>query len=169
MIFVRFKSKRSAVAAIEKYSRKLRLKVAELGSLNKYSRKYIPSTDSWETYSNKEQSFDSESYSSQQTEQTSPESYGYCTEQTSPESYQGYCTDTSLEQDVLQDKSDGPLDRLKNEKYYCKLITVLPRFIANLAHRQNSRLSRFPPIKNTPLYCQTQLPPSATGFQIQKS
>ena len=25
------------------------------------------------------------------------------------------------------------------------------------------------PIKNTPLYCQTQLPPSATGFQTQKS
>ena len=39
-----------------------------------------------------------------------------------------------------------------------------PRFIANLAYRQNSRLSRFPP-----LYCQTQLPPSATGFQTQKS
>ena len=115
MIFVRFKSKRSAVAAMEKYSRKLHLRVAELGSLNKYrcTRKYTPSTDSWETCSNKEQSFDSESYSSQQTEQTSPESY------------QGYCTDTSLEQDVLQDKSDGPLDTLKNEKYYCKLIIVL--------------------------------------------
>ena len=38
-----------------------------------------------------------------------------------------------------------------------------PRFIANLAYRQNSRLSRFPP-----LYCQTQLPPSATGFQKHK-
>ena len=25
------------------------------------------------------------------------------------------------------------------------------------------------PITNTPLYCQTQLPPSATGFQTQKS
>ena len=25
------------------------------------------------------------------------------------------------------------------------------------------------PIKNTLLYCQTQLPPSATGFQTQKS
>ena len=25
------------------------------------------------------------------------------------------------------------------------------------------------PIKNTPLYCQTQLPPSTTGFQTQKS
>jgi hypothetical protein len=25
------------------------------------------------------------------------------------------------------------------------------------------------PIKNTPLYCQNQLPPSATGFQTQKS
>ena len=25
------------------------------------------------------------------------------------------------------------------------------------------------PIKNTPLYCQTRLPPSATGFQTQKS
>ena len=24
-------------------------------------------------------------------------------------------------------------------------------------------------VKNTPLYCQTQLPPSATGFQTQKS
>ena len=52
--------------------------------------------------------------------------------------------------------------------------TVLPRsivsrFIANLAYRQNSRLSGFPPIKNTLLYFQTQLPPSATGFQTQKS
>jgi hypothetical protein len=36
--------------------------------------------------------------------------------------------------------------------------SITPRFIANLAYRQN-----------TPLYCQTQLPPSATGFQTQKS
>lgn len=88
MIFVRFKSKGSAVAAVEKYSQKLGLRVAELGSLKK-CRKYTPSTDSWETYSSKKPSFDSESYSSQQTEEMSPESYGYCTEQTSPESYQG--------------------------------------------------------------------------------
>jgi hypothetical protein len=106
--------------------------------------------------------------------------------------------------------------------------SIAPRFIANLAYHQNSRLSRFPllkypvilwqliklqilirikstnvitrkvntgnysnqnnwspipqsrlspkfssvpisSIKNTPLYCQTQLPPSATGFQTQKS
>jgi hypothetical protein len=114
MIFVRFKSKRSAIAAMKKYSRKLHLRVAELGTLNKYSRKYTPSTDSWETYSSKEQSFDSESYSSMQTEQTSPESY------------QSYCTEhTSFEEEVLQDKCDGPLDRLKNEEYYCKLIVVL--------------------------------------------
>ena len=31
--------------------------------------------------------------------------------------------------------------------------SIAPRFIANLAYRQNSRLSRFPPIKDTPLYC----------------
>jgi hypothetical protein len=43
--------------------------------------------------------------------------------------------------------------------------SIAPRFIAKLAYRQNSRLSRFPPIKNTPLYCQARLPPSATGFQ----
>ena len=43
-----------------------------------------------------------------------------------------------------------------------------PHFIANLTYRQNSRLSRFPPIKNTLLYRQTQLPSSATGFQTQK-
>ena len=46
--------------------------------------------------------------------------------------------------------------------------SIAPRFIANLAYRQNSRLP-ISPIKNTPLYCQTQLPPSATGFQTQKS
>ena len=28
---------------------------------------------------------------------------------------------------------------------------------------------QIPSFKNTPLYCQTQLPPSATGFQTQKS
>ena len=39
---------------------------------------------------------------------------------------------------------------------------IAPRFIANLAYHKNSRLSRFPP-----LYCQTQLPPPATGFQTQ--
>ena len=57
--------------------------------------------------------------------------------------------------------------------YYIYIYTVLPRsiaphFIANLAYRQNSRLP-ISPIKNTPLYCQTQLPPSGTGFQMQKS
>ena len=34
---------------------------------------------------------------------------------------------------------------------YNIITTVLPRFIANLAYRQNSRLSRFPPLK-TPCY-----------------
>jgi hypothetical protein len=43
------------------------------------------------------------------------------------------------------------------------------RFIANLAYRKNSRLSRYPPIKNTLLYCQIQLPPSATGFQPEST
>ena len=43
-----------------------------------------------------------------------------------------------------------------------------PHFIANLAYRQNSRLSRFPPLK-IPRYTATQLPPSATAFQTQKS
>ena len=47
--------------------------------------------------------------------------------------------------------------------------SVAPRFIVNLVYRQNSHLSRFPPIKNTLLYCQTQLLSSATGFQTQKS
>ena len=42
------------------------------------------------------------------------------------------------------------------------------RFIAKLAYRQNSRLP-ISPIANTQLYCQTQLPPSATAFQTQKS
>ena len=37
--------------------------------------------------------------------------------------------------------------------------------------RLSAKFSSVPisPIKNTPLYCQTQLPPSATGFQTQKS
>jgi hypothetical protein len=50
----------------------------------------------------------------------------------------------------------------------CSLVLSPPHFIANLAYRQNSRPS-ISPIKNTPLYCQTQLPPSATGFQTQRS
>ena len=60
------------------------------------------------------------------------------------------------------------------------IYTVLPRSIAPpppprppfyRQPRLSPKFSSVPisPVKNTPLYCQTQLPPSATGFQTQKS
>ena len=59
--------------------------------------------------------------------------------------------------------------RLKYKKNSLALLVYRLPF-----YRQPRLLTKFSsvpisPIKNTLLYCQTQLPPSATGFQTQKS